>query len=558
MVTTGWVQQEGLPTRWLTRELGGIRQFMGANNQIFPTFSEAYDFLYSNKEKFDVREMTTFYSAFSKYSFQSPALSSSTIGKRILDIAKTKQGTNEKSNQQQTSKVSNEKEKKTKRGRKANKGSGIKDIIRGKNDDAFIRLKSLVDGKAPIDEIAKAVAHLKTFGWYLDPKMPPGWLKFNPIKSPIQYLVITPFCEKFTSKESAISALKSRLQKEEIDREFLIKFLIGDTDTEYKFDTENDDDWEEDHESIPSGWKIRRVQNSYEFLTKENICFMSRLAAYQMMNMQDCTRLFSVHEHSELQGKLHFEGWVDSKCLPAGWKINRTSSNSSFLTKNGKVLADANSVMTFIMDPVNMISSSERKNVMKYINKLSSPNANPAKLAPLVLRSDKGKKKPEKKIKHPKLPEKWSFEQLSDKVIKITAATGEVFFSRLQALEFMIENDIESEFLFSLWETLEDEDWVFGCSYVPDGWGVRKLDNNILFLTKELAVLTSVDEALDYIENEDEYEPKDYKVLNDWKEIYISAAWIEDRLLPEGWRKTELRLETEEEESQVKYPLLIG
>ena len=59
--------------------------------------------------------------------------------------------------------------------------------------------------------------------------------------------------------------------------------------------------------------------------------------------------------------------------------------------------------------------------------------------------------------------------------------------------------------------------------------------------------------ALDYIENEDAYEPKDYKVLNDWKEIYISAAWIEDRLLPEGWWKTEMRLETEEEESQVKY-----
>ena len=142
---------------------------------------------------------------------------------------------------------------------------------------------------------------------------------------------------------------------------------------------------------------------------------------------------------------------------------------------------------------------------------------------------------------------------MTDKVVKITAATGEVFFSRLQALEFMIENDIESEFLFSLWDTLEDEDWIFGCNYVPDGWGVRKLDNNVLFLTKELAVLTSVDEALDYIENEDEYSPKEYKVLNDWKEIYISAAWIEDSLLPEGWKKTEMRLESEEDESQTEH-----
>ena len=93
MVTTGWVQQEDLPTRWLTREVGGVRQFMGANNQIFASFSEAYDFLYSNKERFDVREMTTFYSAYSKYSFQSPAVkTSSTIGMVdwMLDITKTK------------------------------------------------------------------------------------------------------------------------------------------------------------------------------------------------------------------------------------------------------------------------------------------------------------------------------------------------------------------------------------------------------------------------------------------------------------------------------------
>ena len=557
MVTTGWVQQEDLPTRWLTREQGGVRQFMGANNQIFASFSEAYDFLYSNKERFDVREMTTFYSTYSKYSFQSPAATSSTIGmvNWMLDITKTKQN-NEKKNQE----TLDEKEK-NRRGRKVIRSKqgvtkrSFKEARQGKNDDAFIRLKTLVDGKANIDEIAKAVAHLKTFGWYLDPKMPPGWLKFNPHKSPIQYLVITPFCDKFSSKESAIESLKTRLQKNEIEREFLVKFLIGDTDIEHKLDTENDDDWEEDHESIPNGWKIRRAPDtidSYEFLTSENICFSSRLAAYQVMTMEACSSSFSVQEHFELQGKLHFEGWVESKCLPSGWKMNRTSSISSFLTKTVRILSDINSVMTYIMDPANRISSSERRNIMKNISKLTS-NESPAKLAALVLKGDKKKKIPVKEIKHPKLPEKWSFEKMTDKVVKITAATGEVFFSRLQALEFMIENDIESEFLLSLWDTLEDEDWIFGCNYVPDGWGVRKLDNNLLFLTKELAVLTSVDEALDYIENEDEYSPKDYKVLNDWKEIYISAAWIEDSLLPEGWKKTEMRLESEEEESQTEH-----
>ena len=532
------------------RELAGSRQFMGADNQIFPSFSEAYDYLYNNKEKFDVREMTTFYSTYSKYSFQSTTLSTSTMRKKIIE-PKTKprnsKFANKKTKENTTDPKLKERQKK-RRGRKP----GCMDVMRPKNDDAFNKLRTLVDGKAPIEEIGKAVAHLKTFGWYLDPKMVQGWLKFNPHNSPIQYLIITPFCEKFTSKTLAIASLKSRLRKNEIDRELLIKFIICDTHIEHKLDAENEADWEGGHQSVPSGWKLRRNpddRENYEFLTKENICFSSMLSAFRVINMDECFDLFSVQEHLELQGKLQFEGWVESACLPTGWKINRTSSNSSFLTKTGQVLSDTNSVMTFIMDPVNKISSNERRMVMKNISKLFF-NASPAYLAPLILRSDR-----KKQIKHPKLPKDWSFEKLSDKVIKITAATGEVFFSRLQALEFMIEQDVECQFLFSLWDTLEDEDWLFGCNYVPDGWGVRRLDNNVLFLTAELTVLTSVDQALDYIENEDDYEPKDYKVLNDWKEIYISGVWIEDIHLPEGWRKTELRLETDEEEAQTEHYL---
>ena len=55
-------------------------------------------------------------------------------------------------------------------------------------------------------------------------------------------------------------------------------------------DAEEDGDWEEGHESVPRGWKIRRNsknQNQYKSLSKENICLKSTLPALQFMNY-DC------------------------------------------------------------------------------------------------------------------------------------------------------------------------------------------------------------------------------------------------------------------------------
>ena len=532
---------EGLPTRWLTREVAGVRQFMNAGNQIFPTFSDAYDYLYKNKEKFDNHQMITFYSTFSKYSFQTavketnskPSSHASSTAALTPSVIQ-KQGKNNKPSH-------------------GNKGRPRNN----KNDNAFMKLKAVIDAKGSEESVERAVAILKTFGWYCDPKLPEGWLKFNPIRQPVQYLVFKPFCMKFPSKAAAVAELKRRLAAKEVSREYVVRFTVGDSSAELQLagaallGAEEDGDWEEGHESVPRGWKIRRSsknKNQYEILSKENICFKSRLAALQFMNHDFSSGIFEHIELLELREKLKYEGWDEQESLPAGWKINRTKTNSMFLTRAAQLLEDTNSVMSHVMDSSNKITSTERKNIMNNISKLFF-NATPSKVPPLTLKSDLKIKKQ----RHPKLPKNWTFENLSEKVIKITAASGEVFYSRLQALEFMIESEQDQDIIFDLWETLEDEDWIFGCNYVPVGWGVRKQDTNVLFLTKELVVLTSVDEALDYIENDDEYEPKDYKILNDWKEIYIGATWIEDSLLPKGWRKTELRIESEEEESQTEH-----
>jgi len=146
------------------------------------------------------------------------------------------------------------------------------------------------------------------------------------------------------------------------------------------------------------------------------------------------------------------------------------------------------------------------------------------------------------------LPDGWKFEYLNEKLIIFTAADGSQFYSRLQAIEYMIENDVEAEIIYSVWQTLEEEDWKFGLEYVPEGWGVREQSEgkDYLFLTRELEVLVNVDQALDYIENDDAYTGEDYKMLQKWKD----NIWVTDEDLPAGWKKTE----DDEEEVQFLGP----
>ena len=513
-----WVHVPGLPARWVTREISGVRQFRGADNQIFPTFSHAYDHLYQNKSKFETKQITSFFSSFKQYSHQT-----------VL---------------QQQHQQSSTQNNAAKQGRKSNITK------RRKNDEAFMKLKQLVENKASDDKISAALEELKAYGWYEDPRLPEGWLKFNPIKQSVQYLVYKPFVMKFISKQSALTHLKYRASQSAqlVSREYLVKFVIGDSDIDHQMNTEHDDDWEEGHESVPPEWKIRRNRETQqtEILSPENICFKDRVTVMKFMTSDLGKNIFNSNDVEVLRAKLSFEGFNPSVSLPEGWMINRTESLSKFLTKDCQILSNRNSILDYISDTSKM-SGHERKHFMLSLSSLSF-NKTPAKLAAVVLKSDLNVSRPA-----PVLPGGWSCEHLSDKLIKITSDEGEVFYSRLQALEFMIENDVADELVYELWKTLDQEDWIFGCNYVPEAWGVRKLDSNVLFLSKELVVLTSVDEALDYIENEDDYEPKDFKVLNDWKEVYITANWIEDPLLPSGWRKTEMRTELEEEESQTEH-----
>ena len=513
-MVVGWQFTPGLPSRWLTREFNGQRQFMTDANKIFKSFVEAHQYLTLNKDQFKLEDRKTFYSTFSK-----------------------KQNTQTKS-------------VKSARGQQQLAGG------RRRNDEAFTRLKAIIDKGGDPHQVAAAISELKTFGWYSDPRLPPGWLKFNPIKMPIQYLIFEPYCSRYLNKQAALSGLRSKMgeKRSGVDKEYILRFVLGTSDLEHRLNTEHDLNWEANNSSVPPGWKIRRDggardARAVEILSPQNICFKTRLAAFTLMKLPECRDLFEAAEVDLLAGYLEQEGWEDHPLIPSGWKINRTEKISRFLSSDCRVLAGQAAARSYVMEPGSKVSLQERKNFMDAEPSLFL-NSTPRALPSLELQQAS----PESSSVGLVLPPSWRLERLAGELVKITGGAGAVFYSRLQALQHLVESGEEDqELLLGLWESLRLEGWISHLTFVPQGWAVRRTGREVLFLTKELVVLASVEEALEYIETDDEYEPVAYKVLNDWRELFLGATWVEDSILPPGWLKTEVRLETEEEETQSEH-----
>lgn len=522
----GWEAQAGLPSKWFTKEENGSVIFLSHDFLEFPTFVSAYDYLLKNKDSFETDDLANFHSTF--FTTVQPVAAAVTKKPTVSwapeKLSMTKNNVIGKA-------AGNEKRKHGKKG-----------------DQTFVKLKNLVENGGSKVEIDIAVSQLLTEGWVSVKNLPKGWLRSSPQtkSTAVQYLVFDPFCAKFGSKHSAVGSLK----RMGLEKQYIAKFIVGDTDIEHYVGNEMDEDWVSGNETVPEGWRIRKQRNNsdpaaVEILSPYNICYRSRVDAMKHMSMEVAREIFTREEIEQLRSRLVHEGWADHTMIPEGWKINRTQVMSSFLTKDCTAMKDYASALKLIRDPKSRYTVHDKTNFLQARESLEF-NKNPLILTPPVL----------SEVKKPRisLPKGWTLETLTDKLIKITAADGTQFFSRLQALEYMIETGEDQDLVYNLWCTLEDEDWRFGYRFVPVGWGVREpaaSNEEFLFLTRELEVLVNVEQALDYIENDDAYTGEDYKILKKWNDNFKGVTWIDDEDLPKGWKKTE----DDEEEEQFLGPL---
>ena len=121
-----------------------------------------------------------------------------------------------------------------------------------KTDVTYGKLKSLVENGGSKVEIDKVVAQLMNEGWMSYKNLPKGWLRstqHHRSSTAIQYMVYDPFCAKFGSKHAAVGSLK----RMGLGKQYIAKFIVGDSDIAHFVGTAADDDWVSGDKTVPEG-----------------------------------------------------------------------------------------------------------------------------------------------------------------------------------------------------------------------------------------------------------------------------------------------------------------
>ena len=142
--------------------------------------------------------------------------------------------------------------------------------------------------------------------------------------------------------------------------------------------------------------------------------------------------------------------------------------------------------------------------------------------------------------KSEELPANWRFATEEDETV-IYNEEGVRFSSRREAAEWMIKNSFPPQVIYSLWSTLDREGWELDNKSIPPGWRQKyhPLIHDYKYVTRELKLLNSSEEALKFIKDDTELSKNFLSGFQSWVEEVRKKSpkiiWKTDPSLPEGW-----------------------
>ena len=399
-------------------------------------------------------------------------------------------------------------------------------------------LRYLVEkGSGQEEAKERVVNQLLADGWTHDPALPPGWLQRHKARGgkealkylldeATHYLSYSPAFGKYNTKSAAVMALK----RQGMSKACLARFTANATGAVHSIGGNGGKGWRFGTGLLPAGWKV----NDSKVLSPEGLIYPDRVAALRHLSMELCREVYSRAEVEQIRCSLVKEGWMEHTMLPEGWRVRRTSKLSSFLTRDATVLEDYSHAVRYLTDPKNRINSSDVRNFREAESSLKENQE--LQVMPDCSEDDGDS------------PQGWTRERLSEGLVQICSPTGSTFFSRIKAMEAMLEEEVDPDSVAVLWEELGEEGWIFGLPHLPLGWGARMEGPlQFIFLTRELEVLVSSEEALLYIETDESYSGEDYKKLDCWVDTLRAASWAEEEELPLGWKSWSLEEEEDED-----------
>ena len=123
-----------------------------------------------------------------------------------------------------------------------------------------------------------------------------------------------------------------------------------------------------------------------------------------------------------------------------------------------------------------------------------------------------------------------------------TSPEGETFTTRLALVEFLVKSKSDPQTIYTLWNTLGAEGWMMGDELVPPGWRMKSYKNlfDYKYLTRDMKVVNSSEEALKHITESDDYSKENQQNFKKWysdiKNVAPQIVWKNDKSLPDGWK----------------------
>ena len=310
--------------------------------------------------------------------------------------------------------------------------------------------------------------------------------------------------------------------------------------------------WTEDETSLPRGWKISEMRNTfcpgnekmyYKLLTPGGVYLNTRAQAVRFMKEKPAE--FTAEETEFMISQLHRDGWIRSDNLPHNWMYRFLQKSMHFLNENFEQLRSFSKAYRYmektgyspeILDTfkasffrtqkevtlVKNDSFEEEEGAMAVSDQTSEKRKTPSETETELDTPAKRPKLEETSSQwrsDPTLPEGWLLLATDTEGEIIKTSEGVRFSGRKEAIDFMIKEGCSPESIFKLWNTLHLDGWLDEPQVLPTGWKMKLFTDNsgYHFLSPLMEEITGTEGLLAHMErNHSEYDAEDLTKLKNW------------------------------------------
>ena len=313
--------------------------------------------------------------------------------------------------------------------------------------------------------------------------------------------------------------------------------------------------WETDA-ALPLGWKINIFELTYGEMRGVKLkryrspCdnYFGNLPA--VLKFLETNTSYSDTVKSIFSRGLGADGWERIGSVSEGWMSKYVKGRGrQYLSPDYEVFSSLEEVATFLKE-----QDYREEEINNFLEKIRGGGGGGGGGRAKRASGDKLTGSGQKKLKNmkgeqeesrtsnqpPELPANWRCEIEDDEEV-IYNEEGAKFESRREAAEFLIKNNFPPKVIYALWSSLDREGWQADNKAIPPGWRQKfhPQIHDYKYVTRELTLLNSSEEALRFIQKDEELSRNCLDLFQSWVDEVRKKSpkimWKCDPALPTDW-----------------------